>query len=256
MNRIVIAVFLLLFSRAGLSALPDEAGLSVVSDSSEKSDAPEYVKISVEKMVIDTQGLIEASSRLSKDLTNLSNSIKSLSAQDIAFGADERATILAAARSLEITSQAITELSQQLPLTAKTLSEKIPSAINNVQQPMQDLYEIIRLISKTSIEISQSLPTVIEKSRLLLNGLVDYILMRVYGLSLLFITLVLIVFAGFIYLGYRKTILPVLERIDEFKSLPSQLAEMSGYLKITSENLLELEQLKQTDSAPDLIHAD
>ena len=119
MNKICFPSFLALL----LCGLPVYAATDV------SEPAPQYLRLSVDKVEIDTAGLVTAAQDLTQSIDALATAIALVADQSNALSAEDRATLIAAAGSVDKASRALAELATRLPETADNMSRQLPQAI-------------------------------------------------------------------------------------------------------------------------------
>lgn len=207
---------------------------------------PDYVNISIDKVVVDTDGLIQMTNQLSNSIENLSGSIEQLSTSDTVFNEQDRQALIAATTSVNKASRALSDLSQQLPVAIQGLTRELPEALKNTQPQIAAISKSIQSASKAAININESFPETLSKGKLIMSEITTDVMQKVslyVGLILLIFALVL---AVLMYIIYRTSIQPITSCLNDLRTVPEQLSEMSAYMHDTSENLLSLEQLQNT----------
>ncbi|MFT5224500.1 MAG: hypothetical protein ACI8XX_000245 [Polaribacter sp.] len=201
----------------------------------------DYVSISIDKVVVDTDGLTQMTNQLSNSIESLSNSIERLSTSETAFDKQDRQALIAATTSVNNASQALSDLSRELPLAVQGLTSELPAALKNTQQQVTTISKSIQTASKAVIHLNDSFPETLVKGKLAIRDITKDVMQQVtlyVGLILLIFALVL---AVLMYIVYRTSIQPIASGLSELRAVPEQLSKMSAYMHDTSENLLTLE---------------
>jgi hypothetical protein len=208
----------------------------------------DYVSISIDKVVVDTDGISQMTNQLSNSIESLSNSIARLSISETAFNKQDRQALIVATTSVNNASQALSNLSRQLPLAIQDLTRELPNALKNTQPQVAAISKSIHTASKAVIRLNDSFPDTLSKGKLAIRAITEDVMQQVslyVGLILFMFTLVL---AVLMYIVYRTSIQPIASGLNELRAVPRQLSQMSAYMHDTSENLLTLEQQRNTRS--------
>jgi hypothetical protein len=206
----------------------------------------DYVSISIDEIVVDTRGLTEKTNQLLDGIERLSNSIEQLSTSNSSFDEQDRQALIAATTSINNTSQAISNLSQQLPLAIQGLTRELPDALKNTQPQIAAISKSIQSASKAAIHINDSFPDALSKGKLAVKEITVAIMQKItFYLSLILLMFALVV-AAVMYIIYKASIQPIAVGLSELRAVPEQLSDMSAYMHDTSENLLNLEQHQRT----------
>jgi hypothetical protein len=206
----------------------------------------DYVSISIDKVVVDTYGLTQMTNQLSDSIESLSNSIERLSTSEAAFDKQDRQALIAATISVNNASQALSDLSRELPLAIQGLTRELPAALKSTQLQIAAISKSIQTASKTIIHLDDSFPETLVKGKLAMRDITEDVMQQVtlyVGMILLMFALVL---AVLMYIVYRTSIQPIASGLIELRAVPEQLSKMSAYMHDTSENLLTLEQQQNT----------
>lgn len=206
----------------------------------------EYVSISIDKVVVDTNGLTRVTTRLSNSIENLSDSIAQLSNSETTFSEKDRQALIDATTSLDSASQALTRLSQQLPAAIQGFTRELPEALKNTQPQIAAISKSIHNASQAAIRINESFPESLARGKRIVSEITTDVMQNVT----LYIGLVLLLFALVIgllfYIFYKTGIQPIASGLSDLRVVPQQLSEMSAYMHDTSKNLLILEQQRNT----------
>lgn len=242
MKITVFAVALMTcFNPAILMAQSDSAMAASIGIE-DKSVASEFLRIQIDKIQIDTAGLVHATDTLSGNIDQLSNSIENLSKSNASLSTEDRAAIVTAAQSVDSASQAISKLASQLPITAAQINQDLTNIINNSASQITAISSGIQSASSGVIAITQSYPEAVENSKRLANEVLTSGLNTVSAYTTGFLVLLVLTIAAIVYVFYRIVITPIINKLDELQTIPAQLAEMSTQMAVTSNNLLKLQR--------------
>ena len=125
-------IYLLFISLTALISGPVLAvsnGTAVVDESGQT--AP-YLNFNVERVVVDISGLTSSATTLAGSVDRLAGAIGQLSTGDADLTDEHKKTLLAAVKSVDQAAAALTELAQQLPVSADRLGERLPQIIGAV----------------------------------------------------------------------------------------------------------------------------
>ena len=221
-----------------------------VDEASGAQPPSQYLRVSVDRVVIDTQGLAQASTRLAASVDELAVAIGRLSSADGELSAEDRATIASAVQSADAAAAALRQLAEEIPRSAREFNDRLPRMISDAGQPIAGLSSSLQAAGNSVQLITESLPQATANARILANDLLDAVVLRlsIYTL-LLFAALALAVIAviWFIYIQYLG---PLVRKLDEVTGAPQQFAEIARHMKETSDNLLRLERLAAPEHSP------
>lgn len=204
----------------------------------------EYLRVSVDNLVIDTDGLVAASQSLAQAVDRLGESIATLAASDAVLSPDDRAALLGAVQSVDRASAALADVATRLPQTVADLNENLPAMIENARAPIADLSAGLRYASDGVVAITDSLPETTARVTAMVDEVLNAALLR----ASVFVILLFVVIAlatiwviGYIYKAYIE---PVIQKLDALVGAPEHFASLARHMKETSDNLLQL-QLQQ-----------
>ncbi len=247
MNNLILFFASFLYCSFCFGEINDNTNAAIVEGKYKEPTTNSIIRIKVDKIAIDTDGLIKATEGLSLGIQNLSNSIENISKKGVTLTPKDRDTLILAAHSVKNASKAITKLAEQIPLTTKKITEELPKVIINSQQPIEKISESIQAASTGVLAITQSLPEFVSESKKLGEEFADAILIKVSIYTTVFFTLLLLIILAIVYFVYSKVLDPIITKLDEFIEVPAQLTEMTVYMKDTSENLLALSGSKNAN---------
>ena len=203
---------------------------------------PPYLRVDVDRVVIDTQGLIQASSALADSIERLALSIERLGSDSAAFADEDRARMMRAVQSVDAASQALGQLAQELPRAARDFGEHLPQAIRDSGRPIAELSGGLRAASDSVLLISDSLPRATENAKSLVNATLDAAVLRLSIYTLALFTALALAVIAVIWFVYRQYLAPLVRKLDELTGAPEYLEAMASHMKDTSANLLQLER--------------
>ncbi len=232
-----------------LILLPVFCGSAIAADETvDESTATQYLSLSIDRVVIETEGVTQASNRLADSVDRLALALQQLSTRSDALDAADKQVLLDAIRSVDRAGSALAKLADELPQTARELSRELPQVIENTRQPIAELSTGLRSARDGILAVTTSLPEATDNAKLLIDSALDSALMKISAYSVMLIValaLALIVVSWFIY---RQYLAPIAARLEPLAVAPEHFAELSRYLKETSDNLLVLQQTSR--SAP------
>ena len=239
--QLPLILLLLIFHGAVAVAAESAAG-------AENNGSPQYLRVDIDRVVIDTEGLILASSKLAASIENLAQAIQQLSANSEALSAEEKEILLGAVESVDAASRALSSLANQLPQTAQDLTSRLPQMVQDARQPIAELSSGLESARGGIVAITESLPQATENAKQLVNSTLDSALIRVSIYTIILISVLALVLIGVMWFVYRQYLDPLAQKLDALTGAPEHFAEMSRYMKETSENLLALQLAPPGDS--------
>jgi hypothetical protein len=127
-------------------------------------------------------------------------------------------------------------------LAIRGLTREFPSTLENTQPQITAISKSIQSMSKAFTQLNNSFPDTLSKGKLAMSEITAGVMQQVT----LYVGLILVMFALLLavvmYIVYRTSIQPIASGLNELRSMPEQLSQMSPYMHDTSENLLNLEQ--------------
>ncbi|MDH3387669.1 MAG: hypothetical protein OEN02_07155 [Gammaproteobacteria bacterium] len=211
-----------------------------------------YMQVSVDRIVVDTAGLASASQTLALSIDRLAHSIERISADGAGLNLEERKTLLDAAKSVDKASIALSELAQQLPLTAQRLTDRLPQVISEARQPIAELSSGLKSASDSLVIITEALPEATENARMLVNSSLDSVLIRFSLYTVILVAILALAVIGVMWFTYRQYLDPLAKKLDALVGAPEHFASMSRHMSETSNNLLALQAEGQRTARPSL----
>jgi hypothetical protein len=224
----------------------------------EVSETPQYMRVSIDRVVVDTEGLAIASGALANSINQLALALQQLSTNSAALSAEEKEILLSAVKSVDQASLALAELAKQLPQTAQNLSERLPQAIRDVRQPIADLSSGLQSARDGIFAITESLPQATDNAKQLVNSTLDSALIKFSTYTIILIIALALALVGVMWFVYRQYLDPLAQKLDSLVGAPEHFAAMSRYMKETSENLIALQPVADAPAAvePDALRPD
>ena len=93
-------------------------------------------EVSVDRVAIDTQGLVQASAALAVSIERLAVSIERLASDSAALSDEDKALMMSAVQSVDAAGRALGQLAQEMPRAAQDFGERLPQAIRDSGQPI------------------------------------------------------------------------------------------------------------------------
>ena len=237
MNKILVwSVLLMLFQPCTVLAAAAESPL--VKDSARP---PEYLSISVDRVVVDTAGLAAASASLAGSIDRLGLAIEQLSANSAALDDEQRKILLDAVVGTREASVALTELAQQLPQSAQDLSDRLPQMIDNARAPLADISSGLQAAQSSVAMITESLPLATRHATQLVDSALDAALQKLIFYSVALIAIIALALIGIMWFIYRQYISPLTQKLNELVGAPENFENMARHMEGTADSLLALQ---------------
>ena len=237
MNRMTLLSLLVLLSQITVvdaavepAAVPNPAG------------KPAYLQVSVDRVTIDTQGLIQASENLSVAIEKLAASIEQLSTNSAALSEQDKELMMSAVKSVDTAGQAFRELARGIPRAAQDFGERLPQAIRDSGQPIADLSSGLRSASDSVQLITDSLPEATENAKSLVNATLDAAVARLSMYTFVLFAALALALIAVVWFIYRQYLDPLARKLDQLTGAPEHLEAMARQMQQTSANLLQLER--------------
>lgn len=234
----VVLLALSIAAPENAAAASPEAGTGA---SGEPGAAREYLRVSIDNLVVDTDGLVAASQSLAQAVDRLGASIETLADRDQVLSADDRAAVLGAVQSVDRASAALADVATRLPQTVAELNQSLPAMIENARAPIADLSAGLRYASDGVVALTDSLPETTVRVTTMVDEVLNAALLR----ASVFVILLFVVIAlatiwviGYIYKSYIE---PVMHKLDALVGAPEHFASLARDMKETSDNLLQLQ---------------
>lgn len=236
MKQTILIPFILLMNFYSAFAIGAES-----VPTGEVSETTQYMRVSIDRVVIDTEGLAIASGALANSTDQLARAIQQLSTNSTALGAEEKEILLSAVKSVDQASLALAELAKQLPLIARNLNERLPQAIRDVRQPIADLSSGLQSARDGIFAITESLPQATDNAKELVNSTLDSALIKFSTYTIILIAVLALALIGVMWFVYRQYLDPLAQKLDALTGAPEHFADMARYMKETSDNLIALQ---------------
>jgi hypothetical protein len=229
---------------------------SISSSSTNSNDemevaSPQYLEVTVDNVVINTNGLVAASKTLADSIDAMAQAMENLSSDDANLSAEEREALLSAVTSVDKASAALTELALKLPEATQKLTDQLPMMVENARVPIAELARSLEVASEGVLVIAESLPQATENAGVLVDSVLNSVLVK----ASIFAVILILVFVGALVLAvryiYQSYIEPIMSRLDSLVGAPEHFANLSKHMKQTSDNLLVLQESsnRQTETS-------
>lgn len=219
-----------------------QATLASAADNADgTTESPQYMRVNIDRIVIDTEGVVIASGKLANSIDRLALAIKQLSTNSEALSEEEKEILLKAVLSVDQASLALAELAKQLPQTAQNLGQQLPKVVREARQPIADLSSGLQSARDGVFAITESLPQATENAKKLVNSTLDSALIRFSTYTILLIAVLALALIGVVWFVYRQYLNPLAQKLDALTGAPEHFAAMSLHMKETSENLIALQ---------------
>ena len=205
------------------------------------SEPPQYVRVNIDRVVIDTQGLAIASGQLANSIDQLALAIQQLSTDSATLSAEEKEILLNAVKSVDQASLALADLAKQLPLTAQNLADQLPQVVRDARQPITELSSGLQSARDGVFAITESLPQATANAKELVNSALDSALIRFSTYTIILIAVLALALIGVMWFVYRQYLDPLAQKLDSLTGAPEHFAAMSRHMKETSDNLIALQ---------------
>ncbi|HKJ52975.1 MAG TPA: hypothetical protein VKB27_15840 [Gammaproteobacteria bacterium] len=212
------------------------------ADAAIPESEPRYLRVNVDRVVVDTAGLAQASTALAASIERLGLAIELLSTNSDALDTEQKASLTSAVKSVGEASAAVRQLAEQIPRTADALSERLPQAIRDSGQPIADMSSSLQSARDSVQLITESLPQATENAKSLVNSVLDSAMLRLSIYSFVLIGLLALAVIAVMWFVYIQYLAPLTRKLDEISGAPEQFAAIARHMEHTSANLLQLEQ--------------
>lgn len=204
-----------------------------------------YVEFRVDRIEVDTAGLTGAAAQLAGSIDRLAVSIDGLAQSEHALSEAEKADLVRAVQSVERASNALADLAEQLPLTARNLTDRLPQVVENARGPIAELSSGLKTASDGVLAITESLPQATANARQLVDETVDSVLIRVSTYTLILIALLALALIAVAWFIYARYLAPIARLFAPLAEAPEQLSQMAAHMASASQTLAELKQAEQ-----------
>ncbi len=201
----------------------------------------QYVRLNVDNLVIDTDGLVAVSKSLAQSIDQLAQSIERMSGSDTVLGATERESLLRAVASVEQASTALARLADELPRTTQQLGDSLPRMVNEAREPIAELSRGLQSAKDGVLALTRALPEATENAKALVNSTVDSILLRASIFIVVLFAALALATIGVIGYLYRSYFEPLAQKLDALVGAPEHFANLAEYMKQTSDNMIALQ---------------
>ena len=199
-----------------------------------------YLQVSVDNLVIHTEGIIGASRSLAQSIDGLSFAIERIATSSDTLSVEERAALVGAVKSVESASDAVTRLADELPQTAQRLSEQLPQMISDARAPIAELSSGLEAARQGIVTITESLPEASASARQLVNDTLDAALYRLSIYTAILLAAIALVIIALMWFVYSQYLRPLAQKLDALTGAPEHLENMTLHMRETSSNLLRI----------------
>jgi len=217
------------------------SGQCVLAASVESDQSGNILNVDIDRVVIDSNELANASAALAASIDNLALSIAQLSSEDVTLSDAERQTLRSAVESAETASIALTEMARYLEGRSNQLGERLPQIISDARSSMAELSVGLQSARDSIHMIAESLPQATENSKQLVNSVLDSALLRLSIFSVILVAAVALALTGIMWFVYRQYLSPLTRKLDELVGAPEHFDNMSRHMRDTSINLQSLQ---------------
>ncbi|MCP4388546.1 MAG: hypothetical protein GY802_09630 [Gammaproteobacteria bacterium] len=207
--------------------------------------------MNIDRVVIDTEGLVIASGSLADSIDRLALAIQQLSSNSEALSTEDKEILLKAVSSVDQASLALAELAKQLPQTVQNLGDRLPQVVRDARQPIADLSSGLQSARDGVFAITESLPQATENAKDLVNSTLDSALIRFSTYTIILIAVLALALIGVMWFVYRQYLDPLAKKLDALTGAPEHFAAMSRYMKQTSDNLIALQPAVASEAPVD-----
>ena len=233
-----------------LLIIPVLSGPAIAAEATNPASA--YLSVNVDRVVIDTDQLADASARLAGAVDELAAAIAGLSAEDSSLSEADRQALLAAVASAEAASLALAELARQLPQSAEDFGKRLPAAVENARAVLAELSVGLETVRDSIETFSGSLPEAKEHTRQLVDTALDAALWRISVFTVVLVAALALALIGIMWFVYRQYLDPLARKLDALVGAPGHFDNMARHMQETSANLLQLQASAERSCRPDL----
>ena len=199
-----------------------------IASAADETAAPkrQFMNLSIDRVVIETEGLTEASSRLADSVDKLAAALQQLSTDSEALSEADRQVLLDAVKSVDQASTALARLANELPQTAQQLSRQLPQVVENARQPIAELSSGLQSARDGIYAISETLPQATESAKDLVNSALDSALVKISTYTILLIAVLALALVGVVWFIYRQYLAPIAAKLEPLAVAPEHFAEL------------------------------
>jgi hypothetical protein len=197
--------------------------LTLFAGQAVKADEAAWIDITVENIVVDSEGLVNASDNLTEAISGLSNSINQISSDNLDLSAEQKEQLVEAIASVTQAGNAVKRLAIEIPKSTQAINKGFPETLKTASQNIGDL--------------ANALPVATQNAKILANEVIDALLLKVSVYLILFV----IIFVGIVGLSirflYKRWLEPLTLNFESLAEAPRHLDNMARNMKETSQNL-------------------
>jgi hypothetical protein len=202
----------------------------------------DLVGVRVDRVIIDTDGLANASKTLAGSVDRLAQAIEQLSVENTNLDEEQKLALMRAVGSVDEASQALTSLAQQLPQSTRELGERLPGIIDATREPIDLLNRGLESARDSMLLLSDALPEATDNAIQLVNATLDAALVRLSIYTFVLLAAVALALIAIVWFLYWQYLGPLARKLDELVGAPEHFDNMSRHMVQTSDNLLNLQR--------------
>lgn len=202
----------------------------------------DLVGVRVDRVIIDTDGLANASKTLAGSVDRLAQAIEQLSVENTNLDEEQKQTLMRAVGSVDDASQALTSLAQQLPQRTRELGERLPGIIDATREPIDLLNRGLQSAHDSMLLLNNALPEATDNAIQLVNATLDAALVRLSIYTFVLLAAVALALIAIVWFLYWQYLGPLARKLDELVGAPEHFDNMSRHMVQTSDNLLNLQR--------------
>ena len=163
--------------------------------------------------------------------------LQQLSSNSEALSEADKQVLLNAVKSVDQASTALARLANELPQTAQRLSQQLPQVVENARQPIAELSSGLESARDGIYALTESLPQATDSVKDLVDAGLDSALVRISTYSVILIAVLALALITVVWFIYRQYLAPIAAKLEPLAVAPEHFAELSRYMKETSDNL-------------------
>jgi hypothetical protein len=188
-----------------------------------KAEEPAWIDITVENIVVDTEGLVNASHHLTQAISGLSESINRISSDNLDLTSEQKEQLVEAIASVKQAGKAVERLAIEIPKSTQAISKDFPETLKTASQNIGDL--------------ANALPLATHNAKILANEVIDALLLKISIYLILIVTFIIVIVGLSMRILYKRWFEPLALKFESLAEAPRHLDNMARNMKETSENL-------------------
>jgi hypothetical protein len=197
--------------------------LTLFTAQTAKAETPAWIDITVGNIVVDTEGLVNASHNLTQAISGLSKSINQISSDNLDLSVEQKQQLVEAIASINQAGKTVEAMAIEIPRSSRAISEGFP--------------EILETASQNIGQLASDLPAATQNAKTLANEVVDSLLLKIS----IYLVLIVVSFIGIIGFSmrilYKRWFEPLVLKFESLAEAPQHLDNMARHMKETSDNL-------------------